>query len=77
MNIIAVMGSPKGKGSGYRIVRMIEDRMKAMGDIEFAYLCVDDEYVDEAHGTRQHPMARGEEGGRRIGIPKYHGGTNI
>jgi hypothetical protein len=28
MKIIAVMGSPKGKGAGYKIVRMIEDRMK-------------------------------------------------
>ena len=42
MNIIAIIGSPKGKGSGYKIVRMIEDRMKAMGDIEFAYLFLKD-----------------------------------
>jgi multimeric flavodoxin WrbA len=38
MKILAIIGSPKGKGSGYRIVKMIEDRMKAIGDIEFAYL---------------------------------------
>jgi hypothetical protein len=36
------MGSPKGKGSGHKIVRMIEDRMKAIGDIEFAYLFLKD-----------------------------------
>jgi hypothetical protein len=38
MNIVAIMGSPRGKGSGCRIVRMIEDRMKAIGDVELAYL---------------------------------------
>ena len=32
MKIIAIMGSPKGKGSGYKIVKMIEDRMMAMGN---------------------------------------------
>jgi multimeric flavodoxin WrbA len=38
MKILAIMGSPKGKGSGYTIVKKIEDRMKAMGDVEFTYL---------------------------------------
>ena len=42
MKIIAIMGSPRGKGSGYRIVRMIEDRMKAMGNVEFEYLFLKD-----------------------------------
>ncbi len=38
MKIAAIMGSPKGKGSGYKIVKMLEDRMKAIGDIEFSYI---------------------------------------
>jgi multimeric flavodoxin WrbA len=38
MKILAIMGSPKGRGSGYRIVKMIEDRMKAMGDVQFTYV---------------------------------------
>ncbi len=42
MKIIALMGGPKGKGSGYKIVKMIEDRMKAMGGVEFAYLFLKD-----------------------------------
>ena len=42
MNIVAIMGSPKGKGAGYRIVRAIEDRMKEIGDVEFAYLFLKD-----------------------------------
>ena len=42
MKILAIMGSPNGKGSGYKIVKMIEDRMKAMGDVEFVYLFLKD-----------------------------------
>jgi len=38
MKVLAILGSPKGKGSGCRIVRTIEDRMKAMGDMEFTHL---------------------------------------
>ena len=42
MKIVAVMASPKGKGSGYKVVRMIEDRMKEMGNAEFSYLFLKD-----------------------------------
>ena len=42
MKIRAIMGSPKGKGSGYSIVKMIEDRMKTIGDVEFEYLFLKD-----------------------------------
>ncbi len=42
MKILAIMGSPKGKGSGYKIVKMIEDRMTAKGDVEFEYLFLKD-----------------------------------
>src|SRR5512135_3161526 len=42
MKIIAIMGSPKGRGAGYRVVRKIEDRMRAMGNIEFEYLFLKD-----------------------------------
>jgi len=38
MKILAIMGSPKGKGSGYKVVKMIENRMIAEGDVEFEYL---------------------------------------
>jgi multimeric flavodoxin WrbA len=42
MKILAIMGSPKGKGSGYRIVKMIEDRIIAKGHVEFEYLFLKD-----------------------------------
>ncbi len=42
MKVIAIMGSPRGKGAGYRIVRQIEDHMKALGNVEFEYVFLKD-----------------------------------
>ena len=42
MKILAIIGSPRGKSSGYKIVRMIEDRMKSLGEVEFDYLFLKD-----------------------------------
>ncbi len=60
MKILAVIGSPKGKGSGHEIVRMIEDRMKAMGDVEFSYLFLRDANLKLCTGCYT-CMAKGEE----------------
>jgi len=60
MKIIAIMGSPKGKGSGYRIVRMIEERMKAMGDVDFEYLFLKDAFLKPCTGCYT-CMAKGED----------------
>jgi multimeric flavodoxin WrbA len=60
MKILAIMGSPKGKGAGYRIVKMIEDRMKAMGDTEFAYLFLKDANLKPCTGCYT-CMAKGED----------------
>ena len=60
MKIIEIMGSPRGKGSGYRIVRMIEDRMKAMGDVEFSYLFLKDANLKRCIGCYT-CMAKGED----------------
>lgn len=60
MKILAIMGSPRGKGSGYGIVRMVEDRMKAMGDVEFEYLFLKDANLRLCTGCYT-CMAKGEE----------------
>jgi multimeric flavodoxin WrbA len=60
MKIVAVMGSPKGKGSGYKVVRMIEDRMKAMGNAEFAYIFLKDADLRPCTGCYV-CMKKGEE----------------
>ncbi len=60
MRIAAIIGSPKGKGSGYRIIRKIEDRMRAMGDVEFEYLFLKDANLKPCTGCYA-CLARGEE----------------
>jgi NAD(P)H-dependent FMN reductase len=44
------MGSPRGKGSGYRVVQLIEKRMKAMGEVEFEYLFLKDANLQPCKG---------------------------
>ncbi len=60
MKILAIMGSPKGKGSGYRIVKKIESRMKAVGDVEFEYLFLKDANLRPCTGCYT-CLAKGEE----------------
>ncbi len=60
MKILAVMGSPKGKGSGYRIVKKIEDRMKTLGPVEFDYLFLKDANLQPCTGCYT-CLAKGED----------------
>lgn len=60
MKIIAIMGSPRGKGSGYKIVKMIEERMKAMGKVEFEYLFLKDANLKPCLSC-YNCMAKGED----------------
>ncbi len=60
MKVLAIMGSPKGGGSGYKVVRMIEDRMKAMGDVEFTYFFLKDVNLKLCTGCYT-CMAKGED----------------
>lgn len=60
MKIIAIIGSPKGKGSGYKIVKMIEDRMIAKGNVEFEYLFLKDANLKPCIGC-YNCMAKGED----------------
>ena len=60
MKILAIMGSPRGKGAGYQAVKKIEDRMKAMGDVEFEYLFLKDVNLKLCTGCYT-CLAKGEE----------------
>ncbi len=42
MKVLAIMGSPKGKGYGLEIAQAIEKRMNAHGQVEFDYLMLKD-----------------------------------
>lgn len=60
MKIIAIMGSAKGKGAGYKIVKMIEDVMKTQGEVEFEYLFLKDVNLKPCTGCYA-CMAKGED----------------
>lgn len=38
MKVLAVIGSPRARGNTYRLVRMIEHRLRQQADVEFEYL---------------------------------------
>ncbi len=38
MKVLAVIGSPRARGNTYRLVRMIEHRLRRQADVEFEYL---------------------------------------
>lgn len=50
MKVIAIMGSPKGKGSGYKVVKKIEEKMKTLEDVEFEYLFLKDANIQLCKG---------------------------
>ena len=60
MKVLAIMGSPKGKGNGYRVIRQIEERMKTLGEVEFEYLFLKDVNLQQCRGCFV-CVAKGEE----------------
>lgn len=60
MKIIAVIGSPKRNGSGFKIVKMIEDRMKKLGEVEFEYIFLREANLLSCTGCYT-CMAKGED----------------
>lgn len=50
MKVLAIMGSPKGKGNGYRVTQRIEEGMKQLGEMEFEYLFLKDANVQQCRG---------------------------
>ena len=60
MKILAIIGSPRGKGKGYEIVKMIEAKMKAKGDVDFDYLFLKDASLKPCIGC-YNCLAMGED----------------
>jgi multimeric flavodoxin WrbA len=64
MKIVAVMGSPRGRGAGHEIVKKIEQTMAAMGEVRFEYIFLREVnlrpctgcYVCMAHGEDECPL---------------------
>lgn len=60
MKILAIIGSPRAKGNTYKTVLQIEERMKALGDVEFAYLFLKEAHLELCEGCWQ-CLSWGEE----------------
>lgn len=50
MKILAIIGSPKGKGSGYRIAGEIEEALLRKGDVQFDYLFLKEQNLETCRG---------------------------
>lgn len=42
MKILAIIGSPKGKGNSYRVTKEVEEKMKEIEDVNFEYIFLKD-----------------------------------
>jgi len=60
LKVLAIMGSPRKPGNTYRITKMVEERMKARGDVEFEYVFLKDVNLGMCRGCRL-CMEKGEE----------------
>lgn len=50
MKILAIIGSPKGKGNSYALTRKVEEKMRSLGDVEFEYLFLKDVDLQPCRG---------------------------
>jgi len=50
MKIVAILGSPRSKGSGYRIARQIEARLQLKEPTDFEYIALADENLELCRG---------------------------
>lgn len=60
VKVLAIMGSPRSRGNTYKVTKMVEDRMKLLGDVEFEYLFLKDTNLKTCLGCRT-CMERGED----------------
>lgn len=52
MRILAIIGSPR-KGNSFKITRIVEDKMKEYGDVEFDYLFLKDINLGQCSGCHK------------------------
>jgi len=50
VKILAIIGSPKGKGDGYALTRTVEEKMRSLGDVEFEYVFLRDVNLQPCRG---------------------------
>jgi multimeric flavodoxin WrbA len=52
IKILAIMGSPRKAGNTYKVTKMVEERMKTFGDVEFEYVFLKDVSLGICRGCR-------------------------
>jgi multimeric flavodoxin WrbA len=60
MKILAIIGSSKGKGYGYSIIEKIESEMRKFGDLDFEYLLLKNQNIENCKGCYI-CLAKGED----------------
>lgn len=60
MKVLTIMGSPRKKGNGFKVIKKIEECMKMKGDIDFEYLYLKDTNLEMCRGCFL-CVLRGEE----------------
>lgn len=58
--VLAIIGSPKGKGNGYKAVKAVEEQIAKLGEVEFNYLFLRDVDLKPCIGCFA-CISRGEE----------------
>ena len=52
VKVLAIMGSPRRRGNTYKLTKLVEARMKTLGDVEFDYLFLTDINLGTCRGCR-------------------------
>ncbi|MGB8310330.1 MAG: flavodoxin family protein [Halobacteriota archaeon] len=52
VKVLAIMGSPRSRGNTYKLTKLVEARMKTLGDVEFDYLFLTDINLGTCRGCR-------------------------
>jgi multimeric flavodoxin WrbA len=60
MKVLAIMGSPKGRGNGFELAKAIEGRMNTHGNVEFDYLMLKEANLGLCRGCFQ-CISKGED----------------
>jgi Multimeric flavodoxin WrbA len=59
MRVLAIMGSPR-KGDSYHVTKLMEEKMKSLGEVEFEYLLIKDANLESCRGCFT-CIAKGEQ----------------
>ena len=50
MKVLVILGSSRGKGNTYKIIKQLEEKIKKLGDVEFSYLFLKETNLEQCRG---------------------------